>query len=170
MTNCPCLSGKSFDLCCEPYLNGTQAAPSAVALMRSRYTAYVLANVDYLEKTSHGLAAEKFNRASALKFAKESQWQGLDIVRNYQPFDYTAYVEFVAHYNDKQGRHQHLNELSEFQLIDGHWYYVDGQQETHHHDHGATTRPMLKVDAKVGRNDPCPCGSGKKFKKCCYNG
>jgi SEC-C motif-containing protein len=169
MQFCPCQSGKSFQECCEPYVTFVKPAPTPEALMRSRYTAFTLANVDYIEKTMRGHAAEGFNRASSLKFAKESEWVGLDIVRSYQPFDNIGYVEFVAHYNDSKGHHQHLAELSEFQLEDGQWYYVDGKQETHHHGHhhDETPQPIRHSAPKVGRNDPCTCGSGKKYKKCC---
>lgn len=168
MKNCPCRSGKIFQECCEPYIKGTQIAPTPDAVMRSRYTAYTIGDMGYIEQTMKGPAAENFDRVSTLQFATESEWQGLDIIRSYQPFPTTAYVEFVAHYNDSKGRHQHMNELSEFQLQDGQWYYVDGKQEVHHHNHhNDTPTPVRHSGEKLGRNDPCHCKSGKKYKKCC---
>lgn len=167
MKNCPCQSGKTFAQCCEPYVTLIKPAPTAEALMRSRYTAFTLAKVDYIEKTQAGEAAKDFNHAKTLKFCKESEFQGLDILRSYQPFDNLGYVEFVVHYNDAKGQHQHLAELSEFNLVDGQWYYVDGKQQEHHHHHHDTATPTRRTSAKIGRNDPCTCGSGKKYKKCC---
>lgn len=158
MQNCPCCSGLSFQHCCEPYIKNIQTAPNPEALMRSRYTAYTLGNIDYIEHTMKGKALSNFDRAGTLHFARTSQWQGLDIVRGYQSSDSIGYVEFVAHYNDSKGHHQHMSELSEFHLEDGLWYYVDGKQKVHHHNHHS---------GKIGRNDPCPCNSGKKYKKCC---
>ncbi|NNM59120.1 MAG: hypothetical protein HKM04_04830 [Legionellales bacterium] len=167
MTTCPCCSGKTYQDCCEPYLTLNKPAPDPEALMRSRYTAHTLANVEYLKNTMKDKAAEHFDPVKTLRFAKDSEWQGLDVVRSYQPFPTTGYVEFVAHYNDAKGRHQHLHELSEFKLEDGQWYYVDGKKETAegHHHHGA--QPVRHATPKLGRNDPCSCGSGKKYKKCC---
>jgi len=167
MTNCPCQSGKPFTQCCEPYVTFEKNAPTAEALMRSRYTAFTLANVDYIAKTQADKANEGFNAAQTLKFANESEFVGLDILRSYQPFDNLGYVEFVVHYNDAKGHHQHLAELSEFHLIDGQWYYVDGKQQDHHHHHHEVAQPIRRDNPKIGRNDPCSCGSGKKYKKCC---
>ncbi|MFN7096190.1 MAG: YchJ family protein [Gammaproteobacteria bacterium] len=171
MQQCPCQSGKSFAECCQPYVTFTKAAPTPEALMRSRYTAYTLANIDYIQQTMKDPIAASFNYDNSLKFAKESEWVGLDIIRSYQPFDTIGYVEFVAHFNDYTGEHQHLAELSEFHLEDGRWYYVDGTQEEHHHDHhhhdDTSSQPIRYNGIKLGRNDPCYCGSGKKYKKCC---
>lgn len=168
MQLCPCQSGKLFSECCQPYISFTVAAPSPEALMRSRYTAFALANVEYIEKTMRGVAAQGFNRAGTLKFASESEWLGLDIVHSYQHSDEVGYVEFVAHYNDGKGYHQHLAELSEFHKEEGHWYYVDGQPKKFEHHHGEDViKPFKRSSPKIGRNDPCTCGSGKKFKKCC---
>lgn len=167
MTRCPCCSNKSYQDCCQPYIQGEQFAPTAEALMRSRYTAYTLAKVEYLRNTSRGKAAADFNPQHILQFAKQSQWQGLDVLRSYQPFPNRAYVEFVAHYNDARGKHQHLCELSEFHLEDDRWYYVDGKQEISHGHHHAEQQPIRNTQPKQGRNDPCLCGSGQKYKKCC---
>jgi SEC-C motif-containing protein len=170
-TACPCHSGKTYQQCCEPYVTGQQPAPTPEALMRSRYTAYTQGNVDYLEHTTQGKAAQGFNREAVRIFATESDWGGLDIVRSYMVSDSKGMVEFVAHYNDKHGHHHHLHEMSDFQLIDGRWFYVDGQQQEdhghHHHGHQHASQPVRHQTTKVGRNDPCSCGSGKKYKKCC---
>ncbi|MBX4355415.1 SEC-C domain-containing protein, partial [Mycobacterium tuberculosis] len=59
-----------------------------------------------------------------------------------------GFVSFVARFNDNN-RPGAIIERSRFLKENGQWYYIDG------------TRPL------IARNDPCPCGSGKKFKKCC---
>ena len=68
-------------------------------------------------------------------------------------------VEFKAHYESKGIKNIH-HEVSEFQRKDGQWYFIDGQ---------VITNQIVRSAPKVGRNDPCPCGSGKKNKKCCLN-
>jgi SEC-C motif-containing protein len=167
MSGCPCHSGKSYQDCCEPYLTQAQTAPTPEALMRSRYTAHVLVNVDHLKRTCRGTAAAKFKRADSFRFAKESEWLGLDIVRAYMLSPTKGVVEFVAHYNDAKGRHDHVQEASEFLLEEGQWYYVGGKSFEHHAHHHPVAEPIRHSAPKIGRNDPCSCGSGKKFKKCC---
>lgn len=169
MSSCPCYSGKDFAACCEPYLTGAMFAPTPEALMRSRYTAYTLANINYIEKTQRDVAAKEFDRVESLQFAKESEWQGLEIVRSYQLAADVGYVEFIVHYNDGHHHHQHLHELSKFQHIEGQWYYVSGEQKSHDHAHYHEEKasPLRHDTPKLGRNDPCRCGSGKKYKKCC---
>ena len=167
---CPCQSGLPFEHCCEPYLNAVKPAPTAEALMRSRYTAFTRQDVDYLEKTSRGKAAADFEKEKVKDFAQKNKFEALEIIRAHQPFPDRAYVEFVVHFNDAHHHHQHLHELSEFQLEDGCWYYVDGRQDLQAHQHHhvqAVAEPLRRTEPKIGRNDPCYCGSGKKFKKCC---
>ncbi len=152
---CPCRSGKTFDACCGPYLAGLPA-PTAEALMRSRYSAYAVRNIDYLHDTLQPETRGDFARAEAETWADNSLWTGLEIrsTEGGQPGDTDGLVEFVARFtmNDKPLTH---HETSRFIHQDGRWYYVDGVL-------GARPRS----GPKVGRNDPCPCGSGKKYKKC----
>jgi len=156
---CPCCSGLDKDDCCAPFLAGTPA-PTALALMRSRYTAYATGYIDYIKETCSPALQADFSRAETESFSKNVSWQGLDILRVAEggTEDCTGQVEFIARYA-YQGKNHTLHELSDFTKIDGHWFYSGGiihpQAET-------TTRAV-----KTGRNDPCPCGSGKKFKKCC---
>lgn len=123
--------------------------------MRSRYSAYVLGFIDYIAQTCHGKARDSFNLKRALDWSTSVSWLGLTIVNTTkgQPTDTTGTVEFMVRYQDKNGE-QSIHELSQFQRIDGRWYYVDGEH--------IPTKP-----SKIGRNDPCPCQSGKKYKKCC---
>ena len=107
-TPCPCGSGKSFDPCCGRHLAG-EAAPTAEALMRSRYSAYGLLREDYLLATWH-----PSNRPRELGLARHEQTDA----------DH-AVVEFVARYK-VNGRAQRLHEISRFVREDGRWLYVDG--------------------------------------------
>ncbi len=156
---CPCGSGKRFATCCEPYLQGAPA-PTPEALMRSRYTAYTQANIDYIIKTMAGKAAIGFDKDAALLWTRTIDWLGLDIVAS-RTDGASGQVEFIAHYQDANGRQQ-LHEASEFSQQDGIWFYIDGEHPTHCSGHATAV-----TATKVGANDTCPCGSGKKFKKCC---
>lgn len=118
---CPCGSGKSYAACCGPLHAGEKPAPTAEALMRSRYAAYVLKLEDYLLATWHAST-----RPSELDLAADdSKWLGLE-VRAHQQQDAThATVDFVARYRIA-GRGHRLRELSRFVREDGRWYYIDG--------------------------------------------
>lgn len=120
---CPCGSGIDYLQCCGTYLNGDTHAPTAEALMRSRYTAYVLANEAYLLTTWH-----RSTRPASLSLneSQPDQWLGLKILRSEGgPDNQQGSVEFIARYkvNGKAGR---LHELSEFVREAGQWFYVKG--------------------------------------------
>jgi len=119
---CPCGSNKNYAACCGQYIDGGAAAPSAEALMRSRYTAYTLLREDYLLATWH-----ESTRPAQLDLAAEapSKWLGLQIRRPEQQDAEHAVVEFVARYK-VAGRAHRLHEASRFVREDGHWFYVDG--------------------------------------------
>ena len=119
---CPCGNGQPYDRCCGRHLDGGEPAPSAEALMRSRYCAYVKRREDYLLATWHAAT-----RPVSLDLAVEvpPQWLGLD-VRRHDPQDADhATVEFVARYKIN-GRAHRLHETSRFVREDGRWLYVDG--------------------------------------------
>lgn len=148
---CSCGSGQTYEHCCGRYHHGS-AAPTAEALMRSRYCAYVLQLVSYLRDTWH-----PSTRPSTLHFdGDEPRWCGLEIrdVSAGGAGDQEGVVEFVAHWLSSDAKCGALHERSRFVCEGGRWFYVDG-----------TLYPSAIV--KVGRNDPCPCGSGRKFKQCC---
>ena len=157
MTDCPCGSGKTFEACCGPYLSGAAPVPTAEALMRSRYSAFAMKNVDYLHDTLLPETRHDFNREHVTDWANNSEWTGLEIRSTEAggPDDGEGVVEFVARFR-VQGKDYVHHETSTFKKQDGVWYYVDGIMGQ---------RP--RVAPKVGRNEPCPCGSGKKYKKCC---
>lgn len=158
MTECPCRSGRSFETCCGPFLAGAPA-PTAEALMRSRYTAYARGDAGYLQRTSAGEALLKFDRADVENSFKLTEWLGLEItgVEAGQGSDTLGHVSFTARFR-QAGRIHALSERSVFRRVDGAWRYCSGEADVE-----STRSPAVQV----GRNDPCPCGSGKKFKKCC---
>jgi SEC-C motif-containing protein len=157
MTSCPCGSSRGFDECCGPLLAGAPA-PTPEALMRSRYTAFTRADLDYLENTLAPEAREDYDRAETETWVKGADWRGLEIrASEGGEGDEEGQVEFVARYKF-QGRAFAHHELASFRKQDGRWIYVDGVMNP---------KPAQRTAAKVGRNDPCVCGSGKKYKKCC---
>jgi SEC-C motif domain protein len=121
---CPCESGKPYNECCEPAHKGS-AAPTAEALMRSRYTAYVLGLEAYLLKT---WAAEARPAALNLSDDTATKWLSLQVKRAENPSENTAIVEFVARYKIA-GKAERLHEISQFVRFDGCWYYLAGSDE-----------------------------------------
>lgn len=148
---CPCGSQIDFTLCCEPVLANHQRAVTAEALMRSRYTGFVKEDTSHLLRTWF----EK-TRPSTLNFDNHPvKWISLTInkTNNGQPGDSKGTVDFTSTYIEN-GQLCSLNEISDFVKIEGLWYYVNG---------------ICEVTKKtIERNRPCPCGSQKKFKRCCY--
>ncbi len=119
-TPCPCGQPRDYADCCGVYHGGV-AAPTAEALMRSRYSAYALGRADYILATWH--ASTRPPDASP---EQGLRWIGLTIKRSEATGDDRAIVEFVARYKIA-GRAQRLHEVSRFVREDGRWYYVDGQ-------------------------------------------
>jgi SEC-C motif-containing protein len=121
---CPCGSAKDYMQCCGPYIEGRDIAPTAHALMRSRYSAYTLRREDYLLATWH-----ESTRPVALNLAQDAptQWLGLQVQR-FEPNGDSARVEFVARYK-MGGRAHRLHETSRFVREGGKWFYVDGAMQ-----------------------------------------
>jgi SEC-C motif domain protein len=157
--DCPCGSGAPYAACCGPALSGERPAATAEALMRSRYTAYALQEVDYILSTHAPEGAEEVDREGVERWARESTWHGLQIVdrRAGGPDDDDGEVEFIASYDVKGAPAVH-HERASFRRVDGRWLYVDGAM--------VKPKPVVRSAPKVGRNEPCPCGSGKKYKQC----
>jgi len=154
MQYCPCGTGKYYTDCCGPFIQDQKKPAMPEALMRSRYTAYTEANIDYIARTMKEPAKKRFNPKSAFEWATQVEWLGLDVKKT-STQGTQGFVEFIAHFKEK-GETKTLHELSEFRLENSEWYYVDGKFPVS----TASTSP-------VGRNDLCPCGSGRKYKKCC---
>ncbi|NJB69332.1 SEC-C motif-containing protein [Desulfobaculum xiamenense] len=158
--NCPCGSGRAYAECCEPHITGATPAPTAEALMRARYTAFSVGALDYLHDTLSEKKRHLHDPEAVKQWAETSTWLGLEVhgVMGGGENDETGEVDFTATFEQKGVRQQH-SELSQFHRENGLWVYADGRVR------GNPT--VRREEPKIGRNDPCPCGSGRKYKKCC---
>lgn len=144
-TACPCGSGRSYADCCEPCHAG-QPAATPEALMRSRYSAFALDLTDYLLETWH-----PETRPASLEPDPSTRWMRLEVLESGEEGD-LGRVHFRATFREGR-RWAVLEEASSFVREEGRWRYRRGS-------------PTV-VRLKPGRNDPCPCGSDRKFKACC---
>ena len=158
MTLCPCGSKHDYAECCEPYILGTKQPPTAEALMRSRYTAYTMHVIDYIMETCVN-EGDRIDYKQTKEWSEKSDWLGLNIISVNQggPIDTEGTVEFEAHYERDRLKDIH-HEKARFIKKDGKWFYKDGD---------LVPKTVIRTGPKVGRNDPCPCGSGRKYKQCC---
>lgn len=158
--NCPCGTGTSYKMCCGIYHSSPGTAPTAEALMRSRYTAFAVGNFEYIGLTQQ---LQDTAELDAKDSNGHTQWIRLEINQTEDGLekDITGFVTFSADF--KEGKHiGRLKERSEFKKIQQQWFYVAGE-----HVVEKNTPLINSASMNIGRNDPCPCGSGKKFKKCC---
>ncbi len=120
---CPCGNTLEFEQCCGQYISGSATAPTAEALMRSRYTAYTLKDEPYVLATWH-----TSTRPEKLELAADTatKWIGLEVKRHQQQDDTHAIVEFVAKFKIN-GRAQRMHEISNFVKEDRKWFYMDGE-------------------------------------------
>ncbi len=128
--------------------------------MRSRYTAFVRGAVDHLVATHDPRTRGEVDRVAIEAWSRTSDWLGLTIlgVERGGPSDDDGTVEFVARYRAQgQGQEQAHRERSRFRRDGGRWVYVDGRVAA-----GAPVRAAPRPE----RNAPCPCGSGRKYKRC----
>lgn len=140
------------------FAEGKGTPETAEELMKSRYAAYTVGNIDYIMETHDPATREGISVEETEEWAKSSEWLGLEIISTEggSPSDDQGIVEFKATYREA-GEVQVHHEKSAFVKIEGKWYY-----------HGwMPLQQTIVKEKKVGRNDPCPCGSGKKYKKCC---
>ena len=159
MKKCPCGSGLSYSGCCQPYISGKAKAPTAEALMRSRYTAYVEHEIDYIINTCVQRGKKEIDPQSTRDWSEKSNWLGLKIISTEKgsPNDTKGIVEFEAVYEHDGIKEVH-HETAKFIKEKDEWLYEEGR---------VVPQTVVRSSPKVGRNDPCPCGSGKKFKHCC---
>ncbi len=162
MATCPCGSGRAFAQCCEPFILGASLPPTAEALMRSRYSAYTVKAIDYICDGRAPEERQNVNRPMIEKWANSAKWQGLDIhsVEGGNAADTAGVIDFSVRFA-MDGRSQVYREISTFRQEDGRWYYVNGRMVA-----PGVPQPA-RTTVQAGRNDPCPCGSGRKYKKCC---
>ena len=156
---CFCGSGNAFTACCGPILEGKKPARTPEELMRARYSAHCKRDYTFLVMSTHPDHREGVSESEVEQWAQHVEWTGLEVHSAVPgPDDTTGEVSFTAHYVI-QNTPQELREDATFQKEGETWFYVDGRV------HGGE---QFRRDApKVGRNEPCHCGSGKKFKKCC---
>ncbi|HLV21388.1 MAG TPA: YchJ family protein [Polyangiaceae bacterium] len=157
---CVCGTGESTETCCLPLIRGERRAETAEQLMRSRYTAYALGEIDHIIGSHDPERVDDVDRASTEAWSKQAEWLGLEILGTEAggPHDDAGTVDFLARYKMRGVVVPH-RERAEFRKHDGHWVFVDGKE--------IASPPQRREAPRVGRNDPCPCGSGKKHKKCC---
>lgn len=152
---CPCGGGKTFAECCEPILAQQRPAATAEELMRSRFTAHVARDYAHLHRTYAKTASEPYEPG---KDPAATAWTRLVIhAHDAEIRPDTSFVDFTAYYREGDQEHA-LHEKAEFHRINGVWLYTRAVRQG---------PAPVRSEAKVGRNDPCPCGSGRKYKACC---
>lgn len=153
-TLCPCCSTIPYADCCAPLHLGQKIADTAENLMRSRYCAFVLQKVDYIVATTAPFQQHLLDKLAISDWSQQTDWAGLKVIEHTPKIGkHHAQVEFQAYFNTPNGKDAH-HELSTFVHMptDGvnRWYFLD------------PTVPM-----SVSQKQPCPCGSGEKYKRCC---
>lgn len=149
MAKCYCKSDLEFTVCCEPILRVDKIPTSALALMRSRYSAYCIGDVNYLKATTHNHSWSDEELKFIQDWTDDSEWQHLEIVTSSENI-----VEFKAYYIFENKQHLH-HEKSTFTKDKDMWKYADGEVFADH--------------VSFSRNEKCICGSGEKYKRCCAN-
>ena len=159
--SCLCGSGKQLAGCCGPIMDNPATARTPEELMRARFTAHCQRHYLFLVESTHPAHREGVSEKEIAEWADNIHWTELE-VHSATPgaTDDEGQVAFTARFTIKDTP-QELREDASFVREDGRWFYVDG------HVHGQ--EPYRRETPRVGRNEPCPCGSGKKYKKCCGN-
>ncbi|MFL6158971.1 MAG: YchJ family protein [Marmoricola sp.] len=118
---CPCGSGRGYDACCGPVVRNERSAEGPEELMRSRYTAYAVNDVDHLFRTWHP-------RTRPEEIAPDDglTWAGLEVL-DVETGETTGVVEFRAHWR-WNGQRGSLHERSRFEVRGGRWVYLDGEK------------------------------------------
>lgn len=120
--NCPCCSGKLYENCCKPFHTGEKHAPTAEALMRSRFSAFAIPDGEYLMKTTLPTKRKFHNKKDLQEWGEINEWTKLEILKST-----LNQVEFKAYYNDENGKPQIHHEFSLFQKENDRWHYVSGE-------------------------------------------
>lgn len=129
LTPCPCgglPKGASYAACCQPYIEGRDTAPTAEHLMRSRYTAYVMGNAEYVLSTWHPGTRPTELDLPAAGTPHTTRWLGLTVHSHGRLAGTEAQVTFTAVYREG-GRAHRMKECSRFVLENGCWLYVAGE-------------------------------------------
>ena len=154
MQLCPCGNSRPLEACCGRFISGQLFPETAEELMRSRYTAYATGATAYVLDTQ-----DDNDRERVEQWAKQSEFLALRVLSTQlgEAKDQVGQVEFEADYKAGSQAHTH-REVSHFERRgpNARWIFLKGHPPT-----------QTRSAPKVGRNEPCPCGSGKKLKKCC---
>jgi len=163
MQTCPCGSQLPYEKCCEPIVTFREDALTAEKLMRARYSAYVVGAVDFILNSTIEGKRKECDEKAIRKWSQESVWHKLEIIEtsNGGPEHTEGMVDFIAEFSES-GIRKNLHEKATFKKVDGKWYFDDSEIQKQ--------KPFIRTDLKISRNDPCTCGSGKKYKKCCGAG
>ena len=159
-TACPCNSRQTFasQPCCDEIIAGIRKARTAEELLRARYTAFATGAIEFIGATTHPQALEEYDEAATRLWATTATFTKLEIFESVSDGEDTAYVTFEAHFTQKHEKQIH-RERSRFERLNGEWFF--------HSCDLLKPRTIQYTSPQPGRNQPCPCGSGKKFKKCC---
>ncbi|WP_114765322.1 YchJ family protein [Vibrio rhodolitus] len=162
MSQCPCGSASAYHDCCQPIHHDHANAITPEQLMRARYSAHVLGLVDFVVATYHP-SCDAEQQREEIADSVNSDWSHLEVTESdYSPDNDEGFVTFKAYFNEEQKQYC-LEERSRFIREQGLWFYIDGEFLPAIDER--LSQPVQSL--KIGRNDPCICGSGKKFKKCC---
>jgi len=125
VTVCACGSQKAYTSCCRLIHHNIHLANSPLSLMKSRYTAYVLGNIDFLMRSHHSSTRPTNEKEAILAWTNSITWLRLEIIEETVPTNEVGYVTFIASYLEK-GQQNRIYETSRFLKEDKHWVYVDG--------------------------------------------
>jgi len=125
---CFCCSGKAFEVCCKPFIDGIRKPGSAEELMRSRYSAYATLAVDYIIQTTHISTRKQYNSKSIREWAGTSRWLKLEVLNMQEGTenDSSGKVEFKAYFKDAFGINHVHHEYSTFAKENKIWFFVEG--------------------------------------------
>ena len=159
MEKCFCGSDKVFKECCSQFLDHKKFPETALELMRSRYSAFSKGDIEYIYDSHHPDTRKEVNKEEISAWSKHSKWLGLNIIKTEKggKTDNVGTVEFLCIYEIESRKMEH-HEKASFRKTDGRWYFFDGE---------ILRGQVKRATPKIGRNDPCSCGSQKKYKKCC---
>lgn len=160
MKMCHCGSGKNYSECCGLFISKKEVPATAQELMRARYSAFVEVDVDFIMDTASPDQPNAMSREAVKRWAEKTDWKKLEIIsiEKGEKGDSTGIVEFKA-YSAVDNTIQVHHERASFAKKNGKWFFEDGEP--------VSPEQIVRETPKTGRNDPCPCGSGKKYKKCC---
>lgn len=155
---CPCGYGATFADCCEPVIKSEREPETAEELMRARYSAFAAGAIDFIVASTHSRTRGEVDIPYTTEWSRNSIWQGLQIIETKDVDENKSLVSFEAKFS-QQGAEQIHREKSVFEREEGQWRFVTGDE---------IKNPTVRYETpRPGRNEPCPCGSGKKYKKCC---